>query len=469
AGEAWGVMTPEQKDELAKSSEALKKPEAPAPTPEVKPETPEEAARQAQAALDKAIREAPKPTGKAGKGGSGKETADNLLAPTLAMYKAKREVELQDAQNSLDLLRSTNEKKKSELERALAAQEIDGLTYYRRLQDFQQEETAAALAMIEKKRQAQQKAYQDSLTELAGDEKLSPAAKDIARQKLEAENKKALAKLDVEAKQAELDGAKKVTDELKRQVDLKQQYQQRTEDLNLETAQLLGAISDQEVKLQRLYLDWQRAKQDAIKAGASPEYLQALEQNYQAKKLDAQYSGFASSISQGFISLLDTLTSGGQDLLKAAGSIFKTLFNEAIKPGLDQLKQLLMNGFKDLFGSAGSAMGSAIMGVIGLVGMLATSGGGSSWSPSGVTSSVTAHEAVRGIIAGPSSVPIAEIGVSFRDALVETNHWLSEIAQNTRGGVAGGGVTVVLQGIEDSVRQALDRYFADNLQLGRTF
>jgi hypothetical protein len=464
AGEAWGVMTPEQQNDLVKSGEALQKPPPPAPKPEVKPASPEEAARQARAALEKALREAPKPTGKAGSGG--KETADNLLAPTLAMYKAKREVELQDAQNSLDLLKSTNEKKKAELERALAAQEIDGQTYYRRLQELQQQETAAALAMIDRKRQAQQKAYQDSLTELAADEKLSPEAKNIAQQRLQAENRKNLAKLDTEAAQLRLDGEKKVTEELKRQVELKQQYQQKTEDLQLETAQLLGAISDQEGKLQRLYLDWQRAKQEAIKAGASPEYLQALDQNYQAKRLDTQYGGFASSISQGISSLVSTVMSGGQDLLKAAGSIFKGLFDEALKPGLEQLKNLLTTGFKDLFGESAAGLSSSIMGAIGLVGMLLTTGGSSSWSSSGVTSSVTAHEAVRGIIAGDTSLPIAEIGVSLKDALVETNGILLDIEYNTRN-TRGPQLNITIEGLQESIRDALDHYFDSMLQLGK--
>jgi hypothetical protein len=135
------------------------------------------------------------------------------------------------------------------------------------------------------------------------------------------------------------------------------------------------------------------------------------------------------------------------------------------------LTQLLQDGFKELFGAAGGALGSAIMGVIGLVGMMLTSGGSkSSWSPSGVQSGVTAHEAVRGVIAGDTSIPIAEIGVSLQDALVSTNGILMDIERNTRGGGAGGSnVQVSLEGVEDAVRGAMERYFADRLQLGRAF
>ena len=133
------------------------------------------------------------------------------------MYKTKREADLQDAQNSLDLLKTTNDRKRAELEKDLAEGLIDGQTYYQRLQDLQQQETAATLVMIARKREAQKKAYQESLTEVEADPKLSDEAKSIARQKLEAENRKALSKLDTEAKQAILEGETKITNELKLQ------------------------------------------------------------------------------------------------------------------------------------------------------------------------------------------------------------------------------------------------------------
>ena len=160
---------------------------------------------------------------------------------------------------------------------------------------------------------------------------------------------------------------------------------------------------------------------------------------------------------------------GGQDLKKTLNGLFKAVFTEAMKPGLKELQQLLMNGFKELFGAAGSALGSAIMGVIGLVGMILTSGGGKILHPPEYRAP-SRHEAVRGVIAGDTSIPIAEIGVSLQDALVSTNGILMDIERNTRGGGAGGSnVQVSLEGIEDAVRGAMDRYFADRLQLGRAF
>lgn len=412
-----------------------------------------------------------KPTIPADTGQSAKEKNDNLLSPYLAMLKAKRDAELQDAKNSLELLKETDALKKAELQRALSAQEIDGQTYYQRLQELQQQETTAALSMIEKKRQAQQKAYQDSITQLNADQKLSPEAKDIARQKLEAENHKALLVLDAEAAKARLDGEVKVTNELKRQAEIKQQYQQKTEDLNLETAQLLGAVSEQEAKLQKLYLDWQRAKQEAIDKGAyTPEYAAALDKNYRAKKLDTQYGGYASTIADGLSSIASSLMEGGQGLVQAAHNVFKNLFDEALKPGLEALKSTLKSGFKTVFGESAGAISSAVMGAVAMIGMLLTSSkGSSSWSSSGVTSAVTSHEAVRGIIAGETSIPIAQIGTSLQDALVTTNGILSQIEANTRGGGRGGdgGALIQINAVNfDVLKEWLDKYFQDYLMQG---
>ncbi|MFA4904474.1 MAG: hypothetical protein WC600_17205 [Desulfobaccales bacterium] len=290
------------------------------------------------------------------------EKIDSLLAPTLAMYKAKREADLQDAQNSLDLLKSTNEKKKTELERALAAQEIDGRTYYLRLQELQQQETTATLAMIAQKRQAEQKSYQDSLTELAADPKLSDEAKEIARQKLAAENKKALSVLDVDAVKARLDGEKKVTDELKRQLEVKKQYQQKTEDLNLETSQLLGAITEQEAKLQRLTLDWQRTKEEAIKAGGyTPEYATALDANYQAKQLDVKYGdqlrNVGSEFSSGVTNIINDVRKGTVDISNSLVEMFNGIMMATLKPGFDALGTALTSAVKWLLNSLSSSLG----------------------------------------------------------------------------------------------------------------
>ncbi|MDD3492350.1 MAG: hypothetical protein PHZ19_02485 [Candidatus Thermoplasmatota archaeon] len=291
--------------------------------------------------------------GGGGRGG-GKESADNLLSPYLAMLKAKRDADLEDAKRSLDLLKETNSLKRSELQRALAAQELDGRTYYLRLQELNQADTTAALALIAKKRQAQQQAYQESLAQMDQDQKLSEEAKGIARQKLEAENRKALLAIDAEAAKAKLEGERKVTEELTRQANLRSQYEQKAEDLNLETAELMGAVTEQEAKLQRLYLEWQRAKQAAILAGADmPDYLQALDANYQAKKLDATYGGGLRKIGASFRNLFsdvaNAIFTGGDVLNRAFEKIFSDLMNVILAPAFNAIEQIIVGFFTSIF------------------------------------------------------------------------------------------------------------------------
>lgn len=469
-GEAWipesGVAYAQAHEELIQGNAApAKKSEEPQPSPTDLNKGAEDIAKKQQQNLKDLMKNLGAGAGEGGKSGP----EEDLFGEFLKMLDQKRQAEIQDAQSSLDLLRATNEKKKAEYDKDLAAGLIDGQTYYAKLQELQNAETAAALALIEKKRQAQTAAHKDALADINRQD-LSPEMAGYRRQEEATKNRLTLAQLAAEEARVKLEGEVKVTNELKRQVDLKQQYQQKTEDLQIETSQLLGAISAQEATLQKLYLEWQRTKQEALKAGASPEYLQALEANYQAKKSDAQYGGYATAISQGLSSLTDALMSGGKDLLNAANSIFKNLFNEALKPGLDQLKGLLTSGFKNLFGEAGTALSSTVMGVIGLVGMLLTKGGSSSFSSSGVTSNITSSQAIRGVIAGDTSLPIAEIGSSLQAALVTTNGILSQIEINTRGGSnpgsGGGPLTVQVKGLQQSIKEVMDNYFRDYLLTG---
>ncbi|RJR37199.1 MAG: hypothetical protein C4567_13170 [Deltaproteobacteria bacterium] len=443
---------------------------APSRMPPVLPEheTPEERAdREAREAKEKAEKEQyiGKPKDKGGKA----EAEEDLFGAYLKVLDQERQAEVQAAQDSLELLRSTNEKKKAELEKAMAEGLIDGQTYYARLQELQKEETNGALALMEKKKAAQIQAHREALADIDRQD-VSPEMAGYLRQQEEAKHRMVMAQLAAETVRVKIEGEKKVTEELKRQIEVKQQYKRQTEDLSIETGALLGAISQQEAALQKLYLDWQRTKEEALKAGASLEFFQALEANYQAKKADTQFGGYASAITQGVSSLADALMEGGQNLKQAAHNIFKSIFTEAMKPGLEQLKGLLVSGFKNLFGEVGTAVSSAIMGVIGLIGMLLMSGGdSSSWSPSGVTSGVTAHEAVRGVIAGDTSIPIVKIGESLQDALVPTNAILGQIEENTRG-IKGLSLQLTIPGLEEALEKAfsgyLERYFETLLQTG---
>lgn len=457
-----------------------KKYTAPSVLPPVLPEheTPQERAdREAKAVLEKAKADAPKPAAAGGKGGGGgkgaAETVENFLAPLLALYKAKRAAELEDAQNSLDLLKTTNDKKRAELEKDLAAGLIDGQTYYTRLMDLQKQETAAALAMIAQKRQAQQKAHQESLSEIEADGRLSDAAKNLRRQKLEAENRQALAKLDTEAKQTALELEVKTTNELKRQLESRKEIAEIL--ASGQEAAALGAVAEKEAEINRLLRERAQQRLDlAGKAGVTPDALAQFDssttQQLFNKKFGDQIKNYASTITDFFTDITDKFMEGETHFRDTFKSFFKNIFNQSIKPAINQLQQWLTDAFKSMFGSLGGGIASSLMGIIGLVGMFLSSDNESEFTSSGVTSNVTGSESVRGIIAGDTSIPIAEISTSLSEATAPHLSVLRQIEANTRksgaGGAGGGTLNINIQGMQESIREAIETYFREYLLTG---
>jgi len=212
-----------------------------------------------------------------------------------------------------------------------------------------------------------------------------------------------------------------------------------------------------------------KLKEELIAAGASPGELAAFELQTRAlefnRRVGDQIRGYAEAISSGFSDLISSLMEGGRDLAKSLNSFFKTLFNQALKPGLEALQQALTKGFEKLFKDVGASVANSIMGVVGLIGMLLTSvGGGSSSTPTGAGSSITGHEAVRGVVAGETTVPIAKITTNFKEALVETNDWLREIANNTRR-ISPGGGGINQEAISEAVEEGMRNFYASALQM----
>jgi hypothetical protein len=86
-----------------------------------------------------------------------------------------------------------------------------------------------------------------------------------------------------------------------------------------------------------------------------------------------------------------------------------------------------------------------------------------------VQSNISGHEAVRGIIAGETSIPIAQISESLEEAVSPHLGVLRQIEANTRGGSRGGGafqVDVKIEGLREAVREAMEAYFREYLVMG---
>jgi hypothetical protein len=458
-------------EEAAKKLKGEKKPAGPYDFDRLAQMTPEERQaeidRQVQAAMDKWREQFGKTPGEAKSSKGGKAgPEEDVFGEYLKMLEAKRQAELQDATTSFEILKAGNEKKKAEMDKALEEGLIDGRTYHEQLMAMEQQEFQTALALIEKKKQAQLKAKEDALADLARQD-LSPEVMDYRRQAIEAANRVQMLQLAGEAAKTVQEHEKKVTEEVTRQLKTRKEI---TDTLKTqEEGAAFGPLEEKEAKINALLREQLKLREELVRKGATPEELGRFDAITQ-KKLDIARFGedaqrWAQAISQGLSSLIDSLMEGGQDLKKALNSFFKSLFKEALVPGMKALVQWLGDLFKDFFGSVGQSLGSAILGMVALVGMLLTSGGSSSWSPSGVQSGVTSHEAVRGVIAGETSIPIAEIGESLQDALVPTNGILSRIEENTRN-LKGLQLNINIEGLQETLREALDRYFQDLLQLG---
>jgi len=458
-------------EEAAKKKGAEKKPAGPYDFERLAQMTPEERQaeidRQVQGAMYKWRTQFGKTPGE-GKGGKEGKAGpeEDVFGEYLKMLEAKRQAELQDATSSFEILKAGNEKKKAEMEKALEEGLLDGRAYHEQLMAMEQQEFQAALALIEKKKQAQLKARQDALADLARQD-LSPEVMDYRRQAIEAAHRVQMIQLAGEAAKTVQEHEKKVTEEVTRQLKTRKEISDTLK--TQEEGAAFGPLQEKEARINALLREQLRLREELVKKGATPEELGRFDATTQ-KKLEIARFGedaqrWAQAISQGLSSLIDSLMEGGQDLKKALNSFFKSLFKEALVPGMKALVQWLGDLFKDFFGSVGQSLGSAILGMVALVGMLLTSGGSSSWSPSGVQSGVTSHEAVRGVIAGETSIPIAEIGESLQDALIPTNGILSRIEENTRN-LKGLQLNINIEGLQETLREALDRYFQDMLQLG---
>lgn len=166
----------------------------------------------------------------------------------------------------------------------------------------------------------------------------------------------------------------------------------------------------------------------------------------------------------------------GDDFFGAFGEGLKQSANQALVDGLSESFDALQEGlgkvfdgvansltelFKPVFGAMSDELGSAISGVLSFVvqqGLAAALGGtnaSQSAAAGGIRSAVTSTQDVRGIVAGPQSIAIAQVGDNIATAVAPLidlasirNSILGEIRDNTRGGGLGG--TVVSADAEEA-------------------
>jgi hypothetical protein len=478
-----GIST-EKYLELAKEEQKraiegrYKKYTAPSVLPAVLPEheTPEERlAREAKAARERAEAEqyTGAPKDKKGGGKGAKELNEDLLRYLTEYLEAKRRLSLKDAEESYATFKAEQDKKKAELDRDLAEGKITGQEYQQALVKMAEAETGAALKLIDAKIAKEKEAYdwaQKELKTRAETGEISPEALDLSSKKLQAEHAARLKELEGEAGRDKIKLQKELVDLLKKEYENRKQIEDTLAAGREDAA--LGPIAEKEAEINRLLRERLKLREELINKGATEGQVAGFDQTTKEleinKRFGDQMKGYANLVTGFFGDLTDALMSGETHFRQTFQNFFKSLFKQSIEPAIKQLTQWLTEAFKNMFGTLGAGIANALMGVIGLVGMFLSSDRKSSFTSSGVQSNVTGHEAVRGIIAGETSIPIAQVSESLSEAVAPHLSILRQIEANTRssGGGGAGQVNINIQGIQATIREAMEAYFREYLLMG---
>lgn len=228
-----------------------------------------------------------------------------------------------------------------------------------------------------------------------------------------------------------------------------QGLQQIQDGLNRSIAEEAGpralAIHDLEVEIAR-------AKELAAAAGQDPAgnaVVQALQAQLAKVKLSTEGGqALAASVTGAVGAGITDAVRNGASLSDALGTSFQNAANASLTAGFDDALGTLQKGLGSAFdvaardiqsklppalqGAAG-AFGSALTSTLGFLaqqGIAALFGGGGNSqnsSSAGIKSAVTSTEAVRGIVAGPSQIAIAEVGNSIAEGFQPIAVILTEI------------------------------------------
>lgn len=161
--------------------------------------------------------------------------------------------------------------------------------------------------------------------------------------------------------------------------------------------------------------------------------------------INSMAQGFSGAIGQG---IREGILSG-QSAMETLANVGRNLFQNSLDQVITKFQSGMTEAFKALAGTGagGEALGGLFSGLMGIGGMLLSKRGGSAkQSFNSVQSVVNSSQAVRGIVAGPQNVAIAEVGTKLeaamfpvREELGRILNTLKNIETNTRGGRAGAG------------------------------
>ncbi len=221
--------------------------------------------------------------------------------------------------------------------------------------------------------------------------------------------------------------------------------------LQLEQEGALARLLEIQTELAELAPDLadelERAVQAALAAGGGLEevlrLLRALlsESSSALQRERAKQRALADELSRnvtdGISSAFDDLINGkipdfAEALADTSRKFLKTALDSVLEDLADELSDILEEFSKGKEGSGGLAGLGALVGLGGLLVAGAFKSGDAEVTRTGVESAVNESRELRGVIAGPTNIPIFQVGDSIENAFVETNVILESIEGLTR-------------------------------------
>lgn len=397
-------------------------------------------------------------------GGAGRTERDLQLE--IELNKAMRQDAITQAEEEYKSLKATHEKEKADLKLKYEEGKIDTANYYGELQKMANAEANKSQEILLRKKTDAKKAY-DEIIQLnqakvaRGDitEAEGSLMNQIENWKLMTIYKKTNGEID----RQRIADEKEILNLQRQQIEAEKKTTKDLSKAKVDSA--WGPLDKENAQVAEM-----RRKYEEMALHATEAQKKEFARLADLKELEIRYKteidGFVSAITTGINDMISGLINGTGDLKKTANKMFTDLLKSALEPGLKQLKQKLTDGFTSMFDSLGPAVASAAMAAIAIIGMLLTkTKTASSFTASSVTSSITGHENVRGLIAGDTTIPIAEISGTLTEAFVETNSILDQIELNTRNlGQLQLNLQIDIPGIKEAVATAMEQYFASYAQ-----
>lgn len=160
------------------------------------------------------------------------------------------------------------------------------------------------------------------------------------------------------------------------------------------------------------------------------------------KEVDRMARNFSGAIGQGVI---DGILAG-QSAMETLANVGRNLFENALRDVVSGFETLMTDAFKAITGIAGVELGGLITGLVGVLGAVFSNRKKAEQTFGNIKSNIESTELSRGIVAGPTSVAIAQVSEDLARAMAPVTDRLdvvidvlARIANNTRPRPGGGG------------------------------